>query len=269
MRWLITGAGGMLAADLAGLLDDAVALSRAELDIRDKDAVTRAVREHRPDVIVNCAAWTAVDDAERHEEEALAVNGHAVANLAGTGARLIQISTDYVFDGTSRVPYAEDAPTRPVNAYGRSKLVGELAADGHVIVRTAWLYGASGRNFVKTMIRLERERESVSVVADQHGGPTWSADLARYVATLGDAPPGIHHGTNAGQTTWHGLAREVFTLLGADPARVKPIPASDYPVPAPRPAYSVLGNPRLRDWREALGEAFVEIQAGLVAGQQP
>jgi len=278
-RWLVTGAGGMLGTDLVALLtregEEAVALTRHDLDLLDADAVVTTVREVKPDVVVNCAAWTAVDDAEAREGEALALNGHAVRTLAeACGERLIQISTDYVFDGSSAEPYTEDAPTSPINAYGRTKLAGEQAALAHggQVVRTAWLYGAHGPNFVKTMMRLAAERETVSVVDDQVGQPTWTADLSAQIVRLArvDAPPGVYHGTSAGRTSWHGFAREVFTLLGADPDRVLPISAAGFPRPAARPANSVLGHDRwaaagvapLRDWREALRAAWPHLSAG-------
>nr|WP_260407627.1 dTDP-4-dehydrorhamnose reductase [Planomonospora venezuelensis] len=274
---MVTGARGMLGTDLVALLrregEQVAALGRAELDVRDVRAVAEAVRLHKPDAVVNCAGWTAVDDAEAHEAEALAVNGHAVRALAEgcaeLGARLVQVSTDYVFDGTARRPYREDDPTGPVGAYGRSKLAGERAAleRDHLVVRTAWLYGAHGANFVRTMIRLEAERETVSVVDDQHGQPTWTADLAAELVRLvrADAAPGVHHAVNAGRTTWYGLAREVFTLLGADPERVRPVTTAEFPRPARRPAYSVLGRrtgPALRDWRDALHTAWPSLTGG-------
>mgnify|MGYP001409541872 CR=1 FL=1 len=275
MTWLVTGAGGMLGTDLAARLGgDAVALTRADLDVRDPEAVRAAVRRHRPAVVVNCAAWTAVDAAETDEDAALAVNGTAVGTLAEAcaeaGATLVQISTDYVFDGRGDRPYAEDAPTAPVNAYGRTKLAGEraaTAAGGTVhIVRTAWLYGAHGPNFVRTMARLAAERDTVGVVDDQVGQPTWTGDLAdRIIALAGSgAPPGVYHGTASGETTWYGLAREVFALLGHDPDRVRPVSTAEFPRPAPRPAYSVLGHDRwaeaglkpMRHWRDALHAAW-------------
>ncbi|MQY04010.1 dTDP-4-dehydrorhamnose reductase [Actinomadura macrotermitis] len=267
---MVTGAGGMLGTELVGRLRargaDVVALDRAELDLLDPGAVREALARHRPEVIVNCAAWTAVDDAEADEDAALAVNGTAVAALADCDARLVQISTDYVFDGTATEPYAEDAPVAPVNAYGRTKLAGELAAKDGYIVRTAWLYGAHGPNFVRTMMRLAAERDTVEVVDDQLGQPTWTGDLAEQVIALGlsGAPPGVYHGTNGGRTSWYGLAREVFALLGLDPERVRPTSSEKFPRPAPRPAFSVLGHDRwaaaglapMRDWREALHAAW-------------
>ncbi|MFG1618158.1 dTDP-4-dehydrorhamnose reductase [Nonomuraea wenchangensis] len=271
MRWLITGAGGMLAGDVLDRLtrtgEPVLALGRAELDVRDRRAVREFVAAYRPGAVINCAGWTAVDDAEKHEAEALAVNGHAVRWLAeaceGAGARLLQVSTDYVFDGAAAGPYGEDDPTGPLNAYGRTKLVGELAAldHGQYVVRTAWLYGARGTNFVRTMIRLAGERPSVDVVDDQRGQPTWAADLAGSLVGLAraDLPPGVYHATSAGETSWHGFAREIFALLGADPERVRPVPTGDFPRPARRPANSVLacrkGEP-IRHWREALHAAW-------------
>ncbi|GAB3145608.1 dTDP-4-dehydrorhamnose reductase [Microbispora hainanensis] len=276
MRWLVTGAAGMLGAELTALLagedEDVAALSRRDLDLRDPAAVREAVRTRKPDVVVNCAAWTAVDEAETREWEALAVNGHAVRPLAaacaGLGAMLVHLSTDYVFDGTARTPYAEDAPVNPVNAYGRTKAAGEQAAlrYGGYVVRTAWLYGAHGPNFAKTMIRLAAGGGLVRVVDDQRGQPTWAADLAAQIVRLVRAspPPGVYHGTNAGQTTWYGYAREIFRLLGADPDRVRPTSSRDFPRPARRPTYGVLGHEAwaraglapMRDWREALRDAW-------------
>ncbi|MEU9335930.1 dTDP-4-dehydrorhamnose reductase [Streptomyces sp. NPDC048290] len=286
--WLITGAGGMLAHDLLPALAaadiPAVALDRAALDLTDDNAVRRAVAEHRPTVVVNCAAWTAVDDAETREAEALAVNGDGPARLAAacaaTGTVLLQVSTDYVFAGDATAPYPEDAPTAPRSAYGRTKLAGERAVltalpDIGYVVRTAWLYGAGGPNFVRTMMRLADQRDTVDVVDDQRGQPTWTADLAALLLALGrgaldgTAPAGIYHGTSAGETTWHGFTQEIFRLLGTDPARVRPTTSEAFVRPAPRPAYSVLGHDRLRaagltpprDWRTALAEAFPEIHA--------
>jgi dTDP-4-dehydrorhamnose reductase len=277
--WLVTGAAGMLGREIVDLLarrdgTDVVALGRGELDITDGYAVRTTVKGVSPDVVVNCAAWTAVDDAESDETAALRVNGDAVHTLAAAcgdvGARLVQLSTDYVFGGVASTPYAEDTPPAPRSAYGRTKLAGEravrdlLPATGYV-VRTGWLYGAHGPNFVATMIRLAGERETVDVVADQRGQPTWARDVAARIVALPDAAaPGIYHATNTGETTWYGLAKEVFRLLGADPERVRPTTTDRFPRPAPRPAYSVLGHDGwrraglapLRRWRPALAEAF-------------
>jgi dTDP-4-dehydrorhamnose reductase len=280
--------GKDLLARLAADGEQAVGLTRGALDITDPEAVFGAVAEHQPDVVVNCAAWTAVDDAETQESEALRINGDGPRNLAAacakTGARLLQVSTDYVFAGNGSSPYAEDAPTAPRSAYGRTKLAGEQAVltalpDAGYVVRTAWLYGAGGGNFVRTMIKLEGVKDTLDVVDDQRGQPTWTVDLADRLVRLGRsalagaAPAGIYHGTSGGETTWFGLTREIFRLLGADPERVRPTTSDAYVRPAPRPAYSVLGHDRwptagiepIRDWREALHEAF----PALLAAEQP
>jgi dTDP-4-dehydrorhamnose reductase len=277
--WLVTGAGGMLGRELAALLrgrDEMVnALPRAELDITDPAAAAAAVCGQRPAVVVNCAAWTAVDDAETREEQALAVNGHGPANLAAAcraaGARLIHVSTDYVFSGEGARPWAEDDPPAPRTAYGRTKLAGEravlraLPAAGYV-VRTGWLYGEHGPNFVAAMLRLAARGRPAQVVADQRGQPTWARDVAGRIAALAraGAPPGIYHATSSGDTTWHGLAQEVFRLAGADPGLVRPVSSDQYPRPAPRPRYSVLGHaawqaaglPPLPPWQHSLRRAF-------------
>jgi dTDP-4-dehydrorhamnose reductase len=276
MRWLVTGAGGMLGRDLCAVLAEAgesgvVAATRVDLDVTDATAVGDAVAG--VDVVLNAAAWTDVDGAETAEDAATAVNGHAVRILAeAAGARLFHFSTDYVFDGVATVPYAEDAAPAPLNAYGRGKLVGERAvlANGGHVVRTAWLYGAHGRNFVRTMLRLAGERDTVDVVADQEGPPTWSYALAGQVVALaqavaaGRAAPGVYHGTAGGQTTWYGLARAVFAEAGLDPARVRPTTSDRFPRPARRPTYSVLGQQRwagtgiapLPEWRTMLTSAM-------------
>jgi dTDP-4-dehydrorhamnose reductase len=291
-RWLVAGANGMLGTDLAAALasrgEAVTGMDRAGLDVTDSASVTDAITRHRPDVVVNCAAWTAVDDAEASEELAFAVNADGAARLAAgcavAGARMVQVSTDYVFAGVDLGrsagdvgrPYAEDDVPAPRTAYGRTKLAGERAVLDRLpgsgfIVRTAWLYGAYGGNFVRTMIKLEDQRPTVDVVDDQHGQPTWTADVASQIIALigADAPPGIYHATSSGQTTWFGLAREIFGLLGADPARVRPVPSSTLSRPAPRPAYSVLGHgawarmgvPPIGDWRTALHRAFPELLA--------
>ncbi|MCO8271775.1 dTDP-4-dehydrorhamnose reductase [Actinoplanes sp. TRM 88003] len=272
MRWLITGAGGMLGQDLQAALaeageTDVLAPSHAVLDITDPVAVQAAADGGR--FVLNAAAWTDVDGAEADEKAATAVNGDAVRHLAAAaGRRLIHLSTDYVFDGRATTPYAEDAPPAPINAYGRSKAAGEghvLAAGGYV-VRTAWLYGAHGPNFVRTMLRLAADRDTVDVVDDQTGPPTWSWALARQVVALArsGAAPGVYHGTAAGSTTWFGLAQAVFAEAGLNPARVRPTTSDRFPRPARRPAYSVLSHQRwassgvapLPDWRPMLTEAM-------------
>ncbi|SCF28196.1 dTDP-4-dehydrorhamnose reductase [Micromonospora viridifaciens] len=246
-RLLVTGAAGMLGQDLLAVLRSrhdlsVTATTRAELDITDPDAVRDAVAGH--DLLINTAAWTDVDAAEAQEQAATAVNGDAVAHLAEacatTGARMIHISTDYVFAGNATEPYPEDAPTAPINAYGRSKLAGELAVtkllpDTGYIVRTAWLYGAHGPNFVATILRLAEGRERLDVVNDQRGQPTWSYRLAEQLVALADAAlaghaaPGAYHGTTTGDTTWYELARAVFILRGLDPDRIHPTTSDGFP----------------------------------------
>ncbi|MEO3807817.1 dTDP-4-dehydrorhamnose reductase [Sphaerisporangium sp. B11E5] len=292
-RPLVTGANGMLGrAVVAALAADPLgpqvtAYGREGLDLCDAAAVRDAVRRDKPDVVVNCAGWTAVDAAETDEASATAINGDAVRTLAEAcaelGATLVHISTDYVFDGTARAPYAEDATPAPVSAYGRGKLAGEravletLPGTGYV-VRTAWLYGGPRRDFVSTMIALEAERETVDAVADQVGQPTYAGDLAAQLVLLArsGAAPGVYHGTGGGSATWYDLAREVFTLLGADPARVRPVGGDAFPRPAARPAYGVLGHGRwteaglapMRHWRDALHAAWPALRprAGAPAG---
>ncbi|KUO18250.1 dTDP-4-dehydrorhamnose reductase [Streptomyces dysideae] len=288
MRWLVTGAAGMLGHDLVEELlrrgEHVTGPSHSALDITQRASVDRAFAEHRPDVMVNCAAYTAVDDAEEDEEAALRINGDGPRLLARAcaayGARLIHLSTDYVFSGDARTtPYPEDHPTAPRTAYGRTKLAGEQAVsdelpEASAIVRTAWLYGVHGRSFVRTMIGLEarRDTDTVDVVDDQRGQPTWTADVAARIADLGphvgrDAK-GVLHATSSGEATWYELAREVFRQLGADPDRVHPVSSEAFPRPAPRPAYSALahgrwrqtGLPPLRDWRTALDEALPRIR---------
>lgn len=278
-RWLVIGAAGQLGTDLMAVLGaDAAGVDVPLIDITDPESVAAIIGENRPDIVVNCAAYTAVDAAESHEDLAMAVNGLGPAHIAAAAAtaRLVQISTDYVFDGTATTPYAEDTPVRPRSAYGRTKAAGEAAVLSHpdaFVMRTAWLYGAGGNNFVKTMLDLERSRETLSVVDDQVGQPTWSADLARQIVRLAtsEAPPGIYHATNAGQTSWFGFTRRIFELVGADPQRVLPTTTEAFPRPAPRPAYSVLGHqkwdqvglPAMRGWDEALREALPSIVASL------
>lgn len=268
-RWLVVGAAGMLGRDVVAVVRDAgyqvTGLGRGELDITDAVATRDAVASH--DVVVNCAAWTAVDNAETDEAAAFAVNATGAANLARAtaagGALLVHLSTDYVFDGGATEPYPEDAPVRPGSAYGRTKAAGEWAvraeAPDTVVVRTAWLYGAGGRCFPRTIARAAGERDRLSVVDDQTGQPTWTADVADLIVRLvaARAPGGVYHGTSSGQVTWWGFARAVVASSG----RTTPVDrttAAAYQLPAPRPAYSVLGHDRLRavgvapigDWAE-------------------
>jgi dTDP-4-dehydrorhamnose reductase len=274
MKYLITGAHGMLGRDLQAALDgrNVTALGRADLDVTDLDAVRAAVRGH--DVVINAAAYTKVDDAESDEDAAYAVNATGAGNLAAAaaeaGAVLVQVSTDYVFNGRARAPYDEAEPHDPISAYGRTKAAGErLALENNpgrtYVVRTAWLYGAHGPNFATTMLKLAADRDTLSVVNDQHGQPTWTADLAAQIVALLDsgAPAGVYHGTNAGRASWFDFAQAVFRVKDLDPNRVKPTDSSTFQRPAPRPGYSVLGHDAwtragiapMRDWQDALADA--------------
>ena len=288
MRWLVTGAGGMLGRELAASLATSappgmpvIALDRSALDITEPGAVHAAVVRHRPQVVVNCAAFTDVDGAETRAADAWLINAKGPASIAAAcadhGARLIHISTDYVFHAVSRSrvhsPYFEEHRPRPASAYGRSKLAGERAVisrlPGAVIVRTAWLYGAHGRNFVSAMAERAKQGGTVDVVDDQVGSPTWAADVAGRIVARGQRAEatGIFHAVNAGEATWYELAREVFRLAGADPGRVRAVSTRVPAGLAPRPAYTALGQRRwaafglgpLRDWRTALGEAFPQM----------
>ncbi|HEX4443450.1 MAG TPA: dTDP-4-dehydrorhamnose reductase [Galbitalea sp.] len=274
MRFVITGAGGMLGSDLVAALAgrDVIALTRADLDITNLDAVRSATRG--ADVVINAAAYTRVDDAESDETAAFAINATGAGNVAiataETGATLVHYSTDYVFDGTATTPYPEDFPVHPVTAYGRTKAAGEelvleRGPERTFLLRTAYLYGEHGPNFVRTMLRLAGERETVSVVTDQVGQPTWTADVASQTVALLDASadPGIYHATSDGRASWFEFARAIFATAGLDPARVLPTDSAHYLQRAPRPGYSVLGHtrwatsgvPALRDWRDALHAA--------------
>ena len=252
-RALVLGAAGMLGRDmvrvLAGAGWDVVGADRARVDIRDADAVRHAATG--VDVVVNCAAYTDVDGAESDEAAAFAINATGAAVVAGVcrdlGARMVHVSTDYVFDGDATSPYSEDRPTSPLGAYGRSKAHGEhevleSGADA-LVVRTAWLYGAGGGCFPRTIARLAAERGRVSVVDDQRGQPTWTADLASFVARLltASAPRGVYHGTASGACSWFEFAQHVIRAAGLE-AEVAPARTVDFPRPAARPAWSVLGH---------------------------
>lgn len=287
VRVVVTGAAGQVGSELCQVLgtDPRVTagqgLARAELDITSVSRTravladqARAAADQGGLVVVNAAAWTDVDGAETDEAGAYALNAAGPANLAAAcaalDATLIHLSTDYVFSGRADKPYEVDDPTDPATAYGRTKLAGEqavraLCPRSH-IVRTAWVYGATGNNFVKTMARLATSRDSLSVVDDQRGAPTWTADLAPALIDLAvsDAPYGIYHRTGGGDVTWCGFARAIVEELGLDPAMVHPTTSEAFVRPAPRPAYSVLSSRSWtdaglgvpRDWRPALAAAF-------------
>jgi len=269
---LVTGAYGQLGSALVRIARGrglgAASHDLDTLDIGDPAAVTSLVETLRPALLVNCAAFTAVDDCELDEETAVAVNGTAVGHLAdacnSTGTRLFHISTDYVFAGDGDRTYLESDPPAPASAYGRSKLEGErmaLRADRHLIVRTAWLYGHGGRNFVEAIRRqIHGGATELRVVVDQVGSPTFCDDLAVALLDLADTDAdGIVHAANSGHTSWHGFAMEIARRLGADVA-IQPVTTSDYPRPAPRPSYSVLDTSRLAglighelpSWQDAL-----------------
>lgn len=272
MKALVIGHRGMLGTDLMDHLaaqgHEAVGLDLPEIDITDRRQVVRAVAEVAPDVVFHLAAWTDVDGAEENEEQALLVNGEGTRNVAiaarEAGAVLVAVSTDYVFPGTGG-PYREDDATDPLQAYGRTKLAGERLAEleypeGTRIARTAWLYGANGRNFVDTMIGLGQDpsRDHVDVVADQEGCPTWTRDLCPALVQIAGLPPGIYHAAGGGSTTWAGFAREAFRLADV-PCEVRDTTTEAFNRPAPRPAVSVLevtheGAPRLRAWEDALAD---------------
>jgi dTDP-4-dehydrorhamnose reductase len=261
----VTGAAGMLGQDVVRAADDVAAYSHADLDVTDADAVERALAGF--DVVINCAAWTAVDGAEEHAEEALVVNRDGARNVAAAARRVVYVSTDYVFDGAKRTPYVESDPTGPLQSYGRSKLAGERATAEanpcHFIVRSSWLFGAGGPNFVETMLRLGRERDHLRVVADQVGCPTFTGHLAEALVRLAETEDyGIHHLAGGGACSWHEFARKIFARSLVD-CTVEAISTEDYPTPARRPAWSVLGSERghaLAPWQDGL-EAYLGVRA--------
>jgi len=264
MRLLVTGAAGMLGRDVVaaaeGVGHAVIGLARRDLDVTDPDAVRAAVADARPDAVVNCAAWTDVDGAEEHEADATRINGEGAAHVAAAAPYVVHVSSDYVFDGTATEPYTETDRTGPAGAYGRSKLAGELAvaANGnHAVVRSAWLFGIHGRNFVATMLRLAEYRDEVNVVADQIGCPTFAGHLAPALVEIAERRfSGILHVAGGGWCSWHELAEATFAEAGAD-CRALPVTTAEFPRPAPRPAWSVLGStraeaPTLPPWREGL-----------------
>jgi len=288
---LITGAGGQLGMDVMAALRasglSAIGYGREDLDITDKGAVLSAVKDAAPEVIINSAAYTKVDLAEKEVERAFAVNEKGARNVAlasrEAGAALIHISTDFVFDGLKTTAYKEDDRTDPLGVYGASKLAGEKAIQEncpeHIIIRTSWLYGVGGSNFVKTILRLAGQREVLKVVSDQRGTPTHTVDLAgvilRFAKRLGGSQPppfGLYHYSNEGETNWCGFARAIVeeaAVLGMELKcqRVEPIPTTEYPTPAARPAYSVLDKTKIKTtlcqevphWRASLRDMLMDL----------
>ena len=256
MKVLITGAGGALGHDLITAFSghDVVTAPHAKLDIADRDAVLQAVGATRPDAIVHAGAWTNVDGCELDPDTAFRVNALGTRNVVEgarlTGGRVCYVSTDYVFDGRANRPYVEWDTTNPLSVYGRSKLGGEQELGPEdITVRTSWVCGRWGRNFVKTILERAQTGQALTVVDDQHGCPTFTEDLADIIRRLVvERRPGLFHVTNQGPTTWFALARELVGLAGLDPEQVQPIATAelDPPRPAPRPAYSVLDNAALR-----------------------
>ena len=289
MTWLITGASGQLGLALQEVLIqrgiDIVGANSSELDITKPLIVNQLVGFTNPSVIINTAAWTDVDGAESNESAAYSVNSLGPQNLAiaarKVDARLVQISTDYVFSGDASTPWSENAANNPQTVYGSTKSKGEnfvltsLPLNSYV-VRTAWLYSPKGKNFAKTMVNLAlNQLDEVRVVNDQIGQPTVAGDLAKQIVdlVLSEAPAGIYHGTNSGQATWFEFAQEIFRLAGADVARVIPVSSSEFPSPAKRPAYSVLSHdawagtsvPEMRNWKIALEAAMPAIISAVKA----
>ena len=273
---LLIGRNGQVGRELQRTLaplGEVMAMDRRALDLARPEAIRKAIHAVRPDIIVNAAAYTAVDQAESEPDLAMAINGLAPGVMAEeakkSGALLVHYSTDYVFDGSKATPYTENDTPDPINAYGRSKLAGEQAIQGaacrHLIFRTSWVYGRHGKNFLRTIQRLAKEKEQLSIVDDQIGAPTWSRMIAEATALALRGDPrneqnsGLYHMTSSGQTSWHGFARAILDAQGWN-GRLLPIPAKDYPLPAQRPANSTLGNDKLAamfalalpDWRQAL-----------------
>jgi dTDP-4-dehydrorhamnose reductase len=289
MTWLITGGSGQLGIALSRELDVQghayYSFGSQELDITQKLNIRSVVNQITPKVIVNCAAWTDVDGAEVNEAQAKMVNSVGVENIAlaakSCGARLIHISTDYIFSGDNHIPWKVNDVPAPQTAYGRSKAEGEkhlldAYPENSWIVRTAWLYSPWGKNFAKTLTRLALSGNSeIRVVDDQTGQPTSAGDLAQQIVVLvsSNSPPGIYHGTNSGEATWYEFALYIFKLLGADVKRISPVASTDYPSVTKRPSYSVLSHdswkdnalPRMRDWRTALLDVMPDIIAEIKA----
>jgi dTDP-4-dehydrorhamnose reductase len=278
MKVVVTGAAGQLGQDVLFELErknhQAFGVDRQQLDITNEEDVLAFISKVKPDVILHCAAYTNVDAAEENEDAAYQVNAAGTENLAKAaklnGSKVMYISTDYVFDGTANEPYEVDEPTQPLGAYGRTKLAGEQLLQKHLdeffIVRTAWVFGVYGNNFVKTMIRLGKERGEVGVVHDQVGSPTYTVDLAKFMVELMETDKyGIYHATNSGVCSWYEFAVEIFKQANMN-VTVNPLTSDQFPRPAARPKYSVLskkmieqqGLKPLRDWKEALAAYLAE-----------
>lgn len=279
MRILVTGASGQLGYDVERELErrgiEHLGTSSRELDITDREAVERLMAAYRPDAAIHCAAYTKVDLAEDEPERCWAVNADGTRNMAAacrkTGAKLLYISTDYVFPGAGERSYETGDPTGPVNTYGRSKLAGELAVQSllekYFIVRISWVFGKNGNNFVKTMLRLAETKAELSVVCDQIGSPTYTADLAPLLCDMVQTERyGVYHATNEGTCAWSEFAEAIFELAGRQVV-VHPIPTSAYPTRAARPLNSRMSKERLRDngfqalleWKDALARYLKEI----------
>ena len=282
MNILITGCNGQLGNEMQLLEKENPQHTYfntdvAELDITDQQAIERFVDENAIDGIVNCAAYTAVDKAEANETLCQLLNAEAPAYLAHAvgrrGGWMIQISTDYVFDGTKHTPYVEDDDTCPNSVYGRTKLVGEInvqkLCERSMIIRTAWLYSTFGNNFVKTMIRLGNEKPELGVIFDQIGTPTYARDLARVIMTAVNQGirPGIYHFSNEGVTSWYNFTKAIHRLAGITTCRVRPLHTAEYPTPAARPHYSVLDKTKIKQtygidipyWEESLADCIKHI----------
>ena len=272
---LITGCNGQLGTELGALLPDAIKTDYDTLDITNAGAVKRFVDENKIETIVNCVAYTAVDKAEDDKVAALRLNSFGAYNLAQSGAKLVHISTDYVFDGTNHTPYKTTDKPNPVSVYGKTKLFGEKrilkwAQNDAIIIRTAWLYSPYGNNFVKTMLRLGAEKTDINVVNDQIGTPTYAADLAKAIVTilpqLDSKNSGIYHFTDEGVCSWYDFATEIMNMANLK-CNVHPIPTSAYPTRASRPAYSVLDKSKIKDvfgveiphWRKSLQDCLQKL----------
>lgn len=282
MRAMVTGAGGMTGAELVRQARKkgwkCEGYMKSDLDIADPYAVEAAIKSARPDLVFNAAAFTAVDAAESSREDALRVNGDGAANVAraakAIGATVVHISTDYVFDGRASRPYLPSDPVNPINAYGKTKLAGEIgvrdAAQKYLVVRTSWVYSHEGRNFVRAMLRAADDKRELRIVNDQQGSPTSSADLASALLEAGEAVhaspslAGTYHFSNSGITTWYEFAKAIFEIRGGEAPRMRPISTSEYPTPAKRPAWSALDTTSFerafgvqpRSWRDALTDTM-------------